>query len=660
MAVRSERFCDWFHRYRWIVFAGWLVHATILHLVYLGFPSWDALAYRVPPIVELIQHGELGAERYDVWSMHGFLPFAELAHLPFLYVFGLTGLLIGYPLVVFPLCVIAVYKLGRQLTGTVHGGNFAALAYAAIPMVNQQPFTGYIDFIVSAVIAYLVYAVLRLRASPRPLRSAPRVAIATLLFTMTRATGVYIGVVLLGLIGLALFVERGGRLGVRLVHRRALVAVIAGYLAGSVPILVIQIYKYLHHGSPLYPYQFNVLGLKIGGGMSTRDLFSYGGLTSETWGNFLHSTYRGWIWPVWRDGLSFFDSRNFGGGFVLVAALAALPAFVRSATRFEKWLVIACVLVSLLARDFWLPRYAYTIVVAITVVLGRALPALASAGRWGRAVFWLLTGALFLHLLRPELDMPLSQTRRGMGPRLNVAGSGRFLGGTEAMQPYPDVHAQLAIVDRSMYGFVLPLYGRWLTNEVVATVHITDLGDTCEGLRPIAEAHPGVIFVDDYDATSECERQCVLHGSRGECLGYRYSYVAGKPVGVPRTGVGATGAGRAWLTSGWSFPEDWGVWSTGTDSVLTIPIPTLSDDMTLELRWVAAEAGMTAQVDTGGGARQVAFPAAQALQRDSFPIQARSSPVVVRIHVDRAVAAPDGRMLGIGLHTVRVRVRLPR
>jgi hypothetical protein len=655
--VRSEHFCDWFHRYRWVVFAGWILHATILHFVYLGFPSWDALAYRVPPIVELIQHGELGIERYNAWAMQGFVPFAELVHLPFLYVFGLPGLLIGYPLVVFPLCVIAVYKLGRQLTGSVHGGNFAALAYAAIPMMNEQPFSGYIDFIVSAVIAYLVYAVLRLRESPRPLRSAPRVAIATLLFTMTRATGVYLGVVLLGLIGLALFVERGGRLGVRLVRPRALLAVIAAYLAGSVPIIAIQIYKYVHYGSPLYPYQFNVLGLKIGSGVSTRDLFSYAGLASETWGNYLRNFVRGWVWPIWANGLPFYDSRDFGGGWVLVAALAALPAFVRSATRFEKWLVIACVLVSLIARDFWLPRYAYTIIVAITIVLGRALPALASAGRWGRALFWLLTGVLFLHLLRPELDLRLTRARRGTGPRLNVTESARFLGGADVIEPYPDAHAQLVIVDHSMDGFALPLYGRGLTNEVVATVLPPDLGDDCEGLRSIAEAHPGVIFVDDYDETNECNRQCVLRSTRGRCLGYHYSYVAGEPVGVPQTGVGTTGAGKAWLTSGWSFPEDWGVWSTGTDSVLTIPVPKLGDDMTLELQWVGARAGMIAQVDAGGPVKQVAFAAVQALQSDSIPIRTQSSPVVVRIHVDHAVAAPDGRMLGVGLHTVRVRVR---
>lgn len=658
--MRSERFCDWFHRYRWLLLAGWIVHATILHFVYLGLPSWDGFGYRLPPIVELIQHGALGAERYNDWAMHGFVPFAELVHLPFLYVFGMIGLLIGYPLIVFPLCVVAVYKLGRQLTGSVHGGNFAALAYAAIPVVNQQPFTGYIDFIVSAAIAYFVYAVLRLRESPRPLRSVPRVAIATLLFTMTRASGVYIGAVLLGLICLALFVERGGRLGVRLVHPRTLLALIGAYLAGSAPIIAIQIYKYVHHGSPLYPYQFSVLGLNIGGGVSMKTLFFYAGLADDTPGNYARNFYHAWVWPIWRDPLCFFDSRNLGGGWVLLAALAALPAFVRSATRFEKWLVIACVIASLIARDFWLPRWAYTIVVAITVVLGRGLPALASAGPRSRALFGLLTGLLFLHLLRPEIDMRNTHTWRGMGPRLDVADSSRFLGGADSMEPYPDLHAKLVIIDSPRKGFLLPLYGRRLTNEVLATVLVPDLGDACQGLRPIAEAHPGVMFVDDNDETNECSRQCVLRNAHDECLGYRYSYVAAEPTGVPWTGVGTSGAGKAWLTSGWSFTEDWGVWSTGTDSVLTIPVPRTSSEMTLELQWFAAQAGMMARIDAGGPAKQVTFAAAQAPQRDTIPIKAGSSPVVVHIHVDHAFAAQDGRMLGIGINTVRVRVRFPR
>src|SRR5262249_45259725 len=158
--------------------------------------------------------------------------------------------------------VIAVYKLGKQLTGSVDSGNFCAMAYAAVPVVNQQPFTGYIDFIVSAVVAYFLYAILRLRESPRA-SGAIRLAIATLLFTMTRTTGLYIGIMLSGLVYLALHVEHRGRLRFGLIHGRALALSIAAFVIGALPEVAVQIYKYIEHGSPLYPYQFNVLGLKI-------------------------------------------------------------------------------------------------------------------------------------------------------------------------------------------------------------------------------------------------------------------------------------------------------------------------------------------------------------------------------------------------------------
>src|SRR5262249_39096295 len=140
---------------------------------------------------------------------------------------------------------------------------------------------------------------------------------------------------------------------------------IAAFAVGALPIITIQIYKYITYGSPLYPYQFNLLGLKIGTGVSTKNLFFYAGLADETWGNFARNGFGGWIWPLARP-LVFFASNNLGGGWVLVAALVALPAFVRAAPRFDRWLVIVCVLVSLCARDFWLPRWAYTLVVALT------------------------------------------------------------------------------------------------------------------------------------------------------------------------------------------------------------------------------------------------------------------------------------------------------
>lgn len=654
--TRSQRFCTWLHRRRWVLLAAWVLHATILHLVWIGFPSWDAFSYRLPPIVELIQHGELNLDHYNQWALHGYVPFAELAQLPLLYALGQVGLLLSYPLIVFPLCAVGVYKLGKQLTGSVHGGNFAALAWAAVPMVNQQPFTGYIDFIVSAVVAYFLYAVLQLRDAPRPLRAAIRVAIATVLFTMTRATGLYIGVMLSGLLYLALYVERdAGRL--RLVRRRELAITIAAFAVGALPVIAVQIYKYVHHGSPLYPYQFNLLGFKVGTGVPTKDLFFYAGLADETWRNFARNAFGAWIWPLARP-LMFFDSRNLGGGWVLIAALIALPGFVRSATRLERWLVIICVIVSLFARDFWLPRWAYTIVVAIAIVLGRALPALASsARRRDRWLFGLLTALLLVHFARPELDLWQLRGWPGIGPRLNAASSPYFKRARGGFDPYPDVNARFIIIDVNANGFLLPIYGPHLSNEVLFTLPADQVGERCAGLRGVAALHPGVLFIDDLDHTIDCDRACALPLRHG-CGAYRY-FVKGVPPAVePWTSVAAGARGTSWLRSGWSYPEPWGVWSTGSDSELAIPVPATGVELLLDFEWFSSADAMTVELEVAGERHRVAFDHVQVPRKQTFILKpVAASPLIVHIHVDRPFHAGDGRMLGVGINRVRLRTR---
>lgn len=657
MSRAGERFCTWLHRYRWVLLAVWIAHATILHLLIIGSPSWDALSYRLPPIVELIQHGDLGLDRYNDWALHGFVPFAELAQLPLLYALGTVGMLLSYPLVVFPLCVVAVYKLGKQLTGSVHGGNFGALAYAAVPMINQQPFTGYIDFIVSAALAYLVYAILRLRESPRPLRSAIRVAAATVVFTMTRATGVYIGVLLTGLLYAALYVERTGGLRFRIVRRRALAITIAAFVVGALPILTIQIDKYITYGSPLYPYQFNLLGLKIGSGVPTKDLFFYAGLPDETWWSFARAWFGAWIWPLGRP-LIFFASPNLGGGWVLVAALAALPTFVRAAPRFDRWLVIVCVLVSLCARDFWLPRWAYSLVVALAIVLGRALPALAGSDRRrDRGLFWALTGLLLVHFARPELDLWQMQRGHGIGPRFNAASSPYFQHGPGGFDPYPDLHARFIIIDCNWRGLKLPIFGPHLTNEVLYTIPANLVGERCAGLIPIVAANPTALFIDDQDHTSDCDRECAVRRDAGHCGGYRYFRGNRPEVAEPWVSVAAGDRGARWLTSGWSWPEPWGVWSTGTDPVLSIPVPATGVELLLDLDWFSAVPGMNVRVEVGGETHLVTFDPPSP-RRQTFVVKPTTgSTLVVRFHLDRMSHSVDGRMLGIGLGHVRLRAR---
>lgn len=203
-----------------VVLAVWVIHAFILHYWLLGFQSWDGLTHRVPAAVELVKHGEYGFGKFNYWVLNEYKPFLELAHVPFLYAFKLPGVLIGVPLVVFPLCVASVYLFARELTGEDHCGTFGALAYAAIPLVNQQPFSGYIDFMVSALLAFVLYAFLRLRSEQGKMAFF-RLAAAVLAFTLARQHGVYMLVLLVPALAYALFVTRDGY-RLRVVNPRAL------------------------------------------------------------------------------------------------------------------------------------------------------------------------------------------------------------------------------------------------------------------------------------------------------------------------------------------------------------------------------------------------------------------------------------------------------
>src|SRR5689334_19671728 len=79
-----ERFTDFLHRRRRLLFALWLGHAFLIHFFVLGLVSWDGLCYRLPPVIELVQHGSIGTEKYNEWAFAGYVPFVELVHLPFL------------------------------------------------------------------------------------------------------------------------------------------------------------------------------------------------------------------------------------------------------------------------------------------------------------------------------------------------------------------------------------------------------------------------------------------------------------------------------------------------------------------------------------------------------------------------------------------------
>ena len=511
--LRRERFAVGLHRWRWPVLGIWTVHSFLLHWFVIGFVSWDGLTYRVAPVVELVQHGRFGLAKYDYFSFKGYVPFTELVNLPFVYLFGLRGVLVGAPLVVFPLCMTAIYLFVRELTGDKRAGVFGSLAYGAIPVVNQQPYSGYIDYLVCGLLALFLYSVVRLRTAPRSAASFFIVLGASALYTLSRTQSLYAVALLCPSLAYTLFCKRD-RFRVRVVQRRALTITLAATTLGSVPAMVVQLIKYRLYGSPTYPYQFQIFGVRLGTGAPMKDLFVSCGLNEDTWAGFAGAFVDAWVWPrVWPPG-GFFDSRHLGSGFVLWVAALLLPTFVRRASVAEKSLAVTCLVVSLLARDFWLPRYAYTLMILVVIIVARGMCEMV-ASRRGAPLFFVTTVILFAHYARPEFDVAMIPAY--IGARLNVTGSSAFKAGDGAFDPYPDANAKFVIIGRTTDGFLLPLYGKSLTNEVVATVAVAELGENSRGL---AHDPPAVLFVDDSDATKDCPRECALRNS-WRCLAYR-------------------------------------------------------------------------------------------------------------------------------------------
>ncbi|CAN5909641.1 hypothetical protein BH11MYX3_BH11MYX3_20440 [soil metagenome] len=516
-----ERITDWLVKWRYLLFGVWLVHVFLIHYFIIGFMSWDGFGHRGFPIIELLKHGDLGKDKFDEWSLVGYTPFIELAHLPFLLIFKLRGLIIGFPLVVFPLCVGAVFAFVQELTGDKRAATFGAFAFAAIPMINQQPFTGYIDFAVVGILAYWLFALLRLRHPERRGRALVRFGIATFLFTMARSQGPYVVVVMFPLLAFALFCTRE-RWKVRVTEPRLVMLAIVAVVIGMAPAVAIQIHKYIAYGSPVAPMELSFLGIKLGKGVTMNQYFQYAGLGGDDITSLLHGFWDGWVWHAEWPLSAFYASRFVAAGLLFLVALVLSPVFARRATRLEWWILGAGALVSLMSRDFAVPRWGYTTMLAICLLIGRSMSVLTTTKSW-RGAYGVVLVLLGVHLLRPELDILQLQSRKWLSPQLNVVGSKRFINGGWTVEMYPDHDYKLAILGATGNHFIIQLYGKRLTNDIVGTIPDTALGPQCATLRELTAIRPEILYVDDADLTKDCpERECVIKGPY--CLGWRIQW----------------------------------------------------------------------------------------------------------------------------------------
>ena len=456
----------------------------VAHYLFLGFNSWDGLSYRIPPVVELVQHGDFGGWKFDYAPAQHFYPFFELVHVPFLLAVGLPGLYFSFSLILLPASIISVYLFVREMTGNERWGVYSALAFFAIPFVNTQPFSGYIDFAVIGALAFLSYALLRAyRAEQLTNRTVVLLAAAAFVFSMSRQHAPYVAVILAGVMALWFYLpwNESNRAKRRPWNQRmARVSLVLLVLfIGLLPALGLQYNRYREFGSPIYPYRFEAFGISTAVGLSREDTARFAGLSAPDWRGLLAGFRNGWLlsqeWP-----LNFYDGRDMGVGLLLWIVLLTFPFLDELLRRDTLFMVLLFVAIALAVQDFWLPRWSMTLILALTLLVGGALTWFATHGP--RPIAVILIVAVLLHLGRPLYDAYSMIERGSWYIRVNLADSPLFIDSETApgvVRLYPDLDADLQIARPVTNGFVLPLYGRQLSNQIVGIVTADQVDESC-------------------------------------------------------------------------------------------------------------------------------------------------------------------------------------
>jgi hypothetical protein len=458
------------HRHFKTILAVIIGYLILWHYYVLGYTSWDGFIYRIPPIVERVQEGDLGRWKLDGPIIPLLYPFFEWIHAPFLWAFGLPGLFFSFPLVLLPLSILAVYCFIRELTDDSQWAMYGALTFLSIPFVNEQPFAGYIDFAVIGTLAFFLYAILRVACSPEVCRKDWVIfGVATLLFSMSRMHAPYIAGILF--VALFVFIFSGWNRGdARQSDHGRIFVLISVFLVGMLPSIVIQVDRTLLHGTPIYPYQFRVFGFGTEAGMSLEDVLIDGGLESDTWRGKLYSFCRGWLWSGEMP-RAFFDSRYLGAGLSLWLVLLSIPLVMMRLKRFIVFILGLLIAVSMLTQDFWLPRFAFSLTLVVSVLLGAALRfSLMSNRPW---IYGILLTAIMVQLIGRPLYIAAGISRWDLYySRINFSGSPFFIDGPALVtEVYPDLDADFIVIHPVDNNFTVPLYGQKLSNRIVWTLN---------------------------------------------------------------------------------------------------------------------------------------------------------------------------------------------
>lgn len=512
------------------IFIALCVYFIAAHYWFLGFTSWDGLSYRIPPIIEFVQHGNLGGWKFNYPPAIYAYPFFEWVHVPFLLLFGLKGLYFSFSTLLLPFSIVSVYLFVRTLTDNNRWAMYSALIFIAIPFVNAQPFSGYIDFAVIGALAFFLYALLKVLKSGKPsIRSLAIFSLATFVFSMSRQQAPYIAILIT--IVLTFWYSIPWKIEISSRRQRGKAAfpypaiLILPFVIGIAPTAALHVSRYLIYGSPIYPYQFSLYGIGSKVGIAQSEVARAAGLIAPSWQGLLNSFQRGWLFPEeWpRD---FFDSRILGAGFFFYLLWITLPIVDQVMSKTTTLLLMLFGVIAIVIQDFWLPRWSMTLVLVVIICVGGALSRLASKGpSW---VYIILLSAVCLHLGRPLYDAYSMIEMQRTSLRINISGSPTFIDndvspGAEKL--YPDIEADFLIVPPVDHEFYLLLYGQRLSNQIVGILDPSDIDDDCAvpysetpGRQTLIVDHQGKLAQLSGSCEWNCEYSSPIHCLAGRLV----------------------------------------------------------------------------------------------------------------------------------------------
>lgn len=357
-------------------FAVWIIYLGIIfpaldydgysyHLTFTGYVIQNHTFFDPPTSLPWLIGYPKGGEFTQAWSailLHNDI-LTDLSQIPFV--------LLG---------IYALYQITVTLGASKRHARFAALLFFFLPIVLNQLKTTYVDVMLTAIFFAAVALIIQLRLGKLDL---VLLGIAFSLLLAIKSTGLLFLLVLAPLLVWKLYSQRDARSGgMAENYVKPLTLVAAPMLFG----LYWYVKNYVTYGTPIYPFGFKVLGIRIFPGKTVQQ-FADAALSQTA----LPHGFLAKIWFAWTEQKDWFgcfynyDTNYAGLGpiwFVILLPSIIIATYFAIKRRNYVFLAVGAAVLALflIYPDDFYPRYTMFItgigIAGLGLVLTRVPPAI--------------------------------------------------------------------------------------------------------------------------------------------------------------------------------------------------------------------------------------------------------------------------------------------